>query len=55
VPGRHEINESQGLIHRAIAGPLADSGYSGYVAHEFVPTPADPLESLARAVRVCSV
>jgi hydroxypyruvate isomerase len=55
VPGRHEINASQELNYHAIAAAIADLGYPGYVAHEFVPTRADPFESLAEALAVCTV
>jgi hydroxypyruvate isomerase len=55
VPGRHEIDETQELNYRAIAKAIADLGYQGYVAHEFVPTRADPFASLAEAIQVCSV
>jgi hydroxypyruvate isomerase len=55
VPGRHEINDGQELNYRAIAMALADLGYAGYVAHEFVPTRPDPFTSLAEAFRVCTV
>jgi hydroxypyruvate isomerase len=55
VPGRHEINDSQELNYRAIAMAIADLHYSGYVAHEFVPTRPDPFASLAEAFRVCTV
>ena len=55
VPGRHEIDDTQELNYHAIAMAIADSNYRGYVAHEFVPTRADPLASLAEAVRVCTV
>jgi hydroxypyruvate isomerase len=54
VPGRHEIDDSQELNYRAIARAIADAGYGGFVAHEFVPT-GDPLSSLRDAVRICSV
>jgi hydroxypyruvate isomerase len=33
---------------------IADSGYTGYVAHEFVPK-RDPLVSLREAVLLCDV
>ena len=33
---------------------IADTGFTGYVAHEFKPT-RDPLRSLAEAVAVCDV
>jgi hydroxypyruvate isomerase len=55
VPGRHEIDDNQELNYRAIAAAIADLNYQGYVAHEFVPTRADPFASLAEAFRVCTV
>lgn len=54
VPGRHELDDTQELNYRGIASAIADTGFTGYVAHEFVPT-RDPLTSLKRAVEVCSV
>ncbi|HEY6618194.1 MAG TPA: TIM barrel protein [Steroidobacteraceae bacterium] len=55
VPGRHEINDSQELNYHAIAGAIADLKFQGYLAHEFVPTRADPFLSLAEARRICTV
>jgi hydroxypyruvate isomerase len=55
VPGRHEINDSQELNYHAIAAAIADLDFQGYVAHEFVPTRADPFLSLAEARRICTV
>ena len=54
VPGRNELDETQELNYRAVAGALADTGFAGYVAHEFVPT-RDPLTSLRQAVAICEV
>ncbi|MDB4900377.1 MAG: hydroxypyruvate isomerase [Gemmatimonadetes bacterium] len=54
VPGRHEIDESQELTYPAIMRAIADTGFTGFVAQEFVPTRA-PLSSLADAVRRCTV
>jgi hydroxypyruvate isomerase len=54
VPGRHELDDSQELNWHAVARAIADTGFSGYMAHEFVPT-KDPLTSLREAVRICSV
>jgi hydroxypyruvate isomerase len=54
VPGRHEIDDTQELNYRAIAQAIVDSGFSGYLAHEFVPT-RDPLTSLAQAFKICDV
>ena len=36
------------------AGAIADGGFTGYMAHEFVPT-RDPLTSLAEAFKTCDV
>lgn len=55
VPGRHEINETQELNYRAIATAIADLNFSGYVAHEFMPTRPDSFASLAEAFRICTV
>ena len=54
VPGRHELDDGQELNYRAVAAAIADLGFEGYVAHEFVPT-RDPLTSLAEAVKLCEV
>lgn len=53
-PGRNEIDETQELYYPAIMRAIADTGFTGYVAHEFVPK-RDPIESLAYAVRICDV
>lgn len=55
VPGRHEIDDGQELNYHAIAAAIADLEFKGYVAHEFVPTRADPFSSLADALRICTV
>jgi hydroxypyruvate isomerase len=54
VPGRHELDDTQELNYRTVARAIADAGFTGYVAHEFVPT-RDPLTSLAEAFRTCDV
>jgi len=54
VPGRHELDDSQELNWRTVCRAIADLGFTGYVAHEFVPT-RDPLTSLAEAVKLCDV
>ena len=53
-PGRNEIDETQELYYPAIMRAVAETGFKGYVAHEFVPK-RDPIESLAYAVRICDV
>jgi hydroxypyruvate isomerase len=54
VPGRHELDETQEVNWKAVATALADLGFQGYMAHEFVPT-RDPLTSLREAVALCDV
>jgi hydroxypyruvate isomerase len=54
VPGRHDIDDSQELNYRAIATAIADSGFTGYVAHEFK-AKGEPYAALAAAYRICSV
>ena len=53
-PGRHEIDELQELNYKAIAKAIADIGFKGYYAHEFIPV-RDPLTSLREAVTICTV
>jgi len=53
-PGRNEIDETQELYYPAIMQAVADTGFTGYVAHEFIPK-GDPIESLTYAVRICDV
>jgi hydroxypyruvate isomerase len=54
VPGRHELDDTQELNWATVCKAIADTGYKGYVAHEFVPV-RDPLKSLAEAVAMCDV
>lgn len=55
VPGRHEIDDSQELFYPAIMRAILSTGYTGYVAQEFVPTAKDKLASLEAGVRICDV
>lgn len=54
VPGRHELDETQELNWAAVCRAIVDTGFKGYLAHEFVPT-RDPLTSLREAVALCDV
>jgi hydroxypyruvate isomerase len=53
-PGRNEIDETQELYYPAISKAIAATGFTGYMAHEFIPL-RDPLASLAEAVKICTV
>ncbi len=54
VPGRHELDDTQEVQWPAVMRAIADTGFTGYVAHEFVPT-RDPLTSLRQAVDLCDI
>lgn len=54
VPGRHELDDTQELQWRTIAKAIADLNFTGYFAHEFIPT-RDPLTSLREAAVLCNV
>ncbi len=45
----HEIDDTQELHYPAIFRAIRDTGFRGYLAHEFVPL-RDPLTSLREAV-----
>lgn len=58
VPGRHEIDESQELYYPAIAKAILSTGFDGYLAQEFVPSPEDDAgkeTSLKNAIEICDV
>jgi hydroxypyruvate isomerase len=54
VPGRHELNNTQEVQWDGVMRGIVETGYKGYVAHEFVPT-GDPKTSLLQAVDLCDV
>ncbi|MES2331537.1 MAG: TIM barrel protein [Bacteroidota bacterium] len=55
VPGRHEIDETQELYYPAIMEAIKKTGFTDYVAQEFIPVAADKLGSLRKAVMICDV
>ncbi len=58
VPGRNEIDHTQELYYPAIAQAIVDTGFKGYLAQEFIPTPetnAGKNESLRQAIQICDV
>jgi hydroxypyruvate isomerase len=54
-PGRHELDDTQEVNWHAVASAIADTGYTGFLSHEFVPVRTPPISSLEQAYRVCSV
>jgi hydroxypyruvate isomerase len=56
VPSRNEIDFSQEMNYRYIAEVIADTPFTGYVSHEWRPTPGrDPLRSIAEAIEIMDV
>jgi hydroxypyruvate isomerase len=54
VPGRAEIDETQELFYPQIARAILETGFTGYLAQEFVPI-RDPLVSLHQGASICDV
>jgi hydroxypyruvate isomerase len=54
VPGRHEIDETQELNYPAICRAIVETGYTGYLGQEFIPS-RDAMTSLKQAVTICDV
>lgn len=54
VPGRHELDAHQEVQWEFVMQTIADTGFGGYVAHEFIPT-GDPFVSLQQAADLCDV
>jgi len=58
VPGRHEIDDTQELYYPAIMKAILATGYTGYVAQEFMPTGKDQKDKIAalkKAIQICDV
>jgi len=56
VPTRGEIDDTQEVNWRFVANAIATSGYTGYVAHEWYPTPGrDPMKSLEQCFEILNV
>lgn len=55
-PGRNELDGAlQEINYPAVMRALVEIGYTGFVGQEFVPTEADPIAALRRAIELCSV
>jgi hydroxypyruvate isomerase len=54
VPGRRELDAAQEIQYAPVMQAIAASGFSGYVAHEFIPI-GNPLTSLRQAADLCDV
>jgi len=54
VPGRGELDDAQEINYPAVIKKIVDTGYTGYVGQEFIPT-RDALAGLKQAVTACDV
>lgn len=54
-PGRNELDDTQELNYRPIMKAIVESGYTGFVAHEYIPKNMPPVESLRHGVLLCDV
>lgn len=55
VPGRNELDENQELYYPAIMRAIAKTGFTGFVAQEFIPLQTDKLASLRKAIALCDI
>ena len=54
-PGRAEPDDTQEINYPAVMRAILETGYTGYVSQEFIPTWTDKLAALRYAVKVCDV
>lgn len=52
-PGRNELDNDQELYYPAILQTIKETGYTGYIAHEFIPK-GDPIASLRTTFQQCA-
>jgi hydroxypyruvate isomerase len=52
-PGRQDIDESQELYYPAIVKAIKETGFKGFIAHEFMPKKG--IESLRNGIKICDV
>jgi hydroxypyruvate isomerase len=53
-PGRNDMDETQEINYPPIMRAIAETGYTGYVGHEFVPK-GEPIAALKAAYDLCNV
>ncbi|CAN5367689.1 TIM barrel protein [soil metagenome] len=54
-PGRGELDDTQEINYPAVMREILDTGYTGFVAQEFIPTWDDPVAALRHGAEVCDV
>lgn len=54
-PGRGELDDTQEINYPAVMKAILETGYTGYVAQEFIPTWDDKVHALRHGASVCDV
>lgn len=54
-PGRGELDDTQEINYPPIMREILETGYTGFVAQEFIPTWDDPILALRHAAMICDV
>ena len=54
-PGRGELDDTQEINYPAVMKAILETGYTGFVAQEFIPTWKDPIAALRHSAQVCDV
>jgi hydroxypyruvate isomerase len=54
-PGRGELDETQETNYPAVMRAILETGYTGFVAQEFIPTWPDKVKALRHSAMVCDV
>lgn len=54
-PGRGELDDTQEINYPPIMRAILDTGYTGFVTQEFIPTWDDPVAALRHGAEVCDV
>jgi hydroxypyruvate isomerase len=55
VPGRAELDDTQEINYPVVMRTILETGYTGFVGQEFIPTWPDKIKALRHAARVCDV
>ncbi len=55
VPGRSEINSSQEINYPAVIQAINDTGYTGFIGQEFIPSYESKIDALREGVGICSL
>jgi hydroxypyruvate isomerase len=53
-PGRNDMDDTQELNYPPIMRAILETGYDGYIGHEFIPK-GDPIAALRAAYELCDV